>query len=412
MDLRIHDIQSRQILDSRGNPTVETTVILKNGTAGIASVPSGASTGTFEAHELRDGGRAFGGKGVLNAVKNVEGPIKRALKGISADKQRLIDGLMCDLDGTDTKANLGANAILSVSLACAKAAAFSYRLPLFRYIGGTSANVIPMPMMNILNGGKHAPNKLDIQEFMIIPVSAQTVFDSVQMGAEVYASLGKILKQNGYDTAIGDEGGFAPQADSAEEALELICEAIKNAGYQPKNDICIALDVAAGEWYNGSEYKLPKADVKMTRIQLLEYYMKLVSEYPIISIEDPFGEDDYIGFSEITKRMKSVQIVGDDLFVTNPDRIRKGIECGCSTAVLIKPNQIGTLSETVDAVITAKSGGLKTILSHRSGDTEDTAVADIAVGLNSSQIKIGAPARGERTCKYNRLIRIEQMMQR
>ncbi|MBE6896093.1 MAG: phosphopyruvate hydratase [Ruminococcaceae bacterium] len=410
MDTRIYDIKARQILDSRGNPTIETTVILKNGAAGTASVPSGASTGSFEAHELRDGEKDFNGKGVTAAVKNAEGPVLKALKGVCADKQRTVDRIMTELDGTNNKSALGANTILSVSLACAKASAFSYKMPLFRYIGGTSAHIMPKPMMNILNGGKHAPNKLDIQEFMIVPTSAKTFSDSVRIGAEVYASLGKILKQNGYDTAIGDEGGFAPQADSAEEALELICEAVKNAGYQPKKDICIALDIAAGEWFNGSEYKLPKAAVKMTRIQLLEYYMKLVSEYPIISIEDPFGEDDYIGFSEITKRLRNIQIVGDDLFVTNPDRIRKGIECGCATAVLIKPNQIGTLSETIDAVITAKSGGLKTILSHRSGDTEDTAVADIAVGLNSGQIKIGAPARGERTCKYNRLIRIEQML--
>lgn len=410
MDTRIYDIKARQILDSRGNPTVETTVILKNGAAGTASVPSGASTGSFEAYELRDGGKNFNGKGVMTAVKNVEGQILKALKGVCADKQRTVDRIMNELDGTENKSSLGANAILSVSLACAKAAAYSYRMPLFRYIGGVSAHVMPKPMMNILNGGKHAPNKLDIQEFMIVPVSAGSFEESVRTGAEVYASLGKILKQNGYDTAIGDEGGFAPQADSAEEALELICEAIKNAGYRPRNDICISLDAAAGEWFNGTEYKLPKANLKMTRIQLLEYYMKLVSDYPIISIEDPFGEDDYIGFSEITKRLKNVQTVGDDLFVTNPKRIKKGIDCGCATAVLIKPNQIGTLSETIDAVITAKAGGLKTILSHRSGDTEDTAVCDIAVGLNSSQIKIGAPARGERTCKYNRLIRIEQML--
>lgn len=410
MDTRIYDIKSRQILDSRGNPTIETTVILKNGAAGTASVPSGASTGSFEAYELRDGGKEFNGKGVMTAVKNAEGPILKALKGVCADKQRTVDRIMSELDGTENKSSLGANTILSVSLACAKAAAFSYRMPLFRYIGGTSAHVIPRPMMNILNGGKHAPNKLDIQEFMIVPVSADSFEEAVRIGAEVYTSLGKILRQNGYDTAIGDEGGFAPQADSAEEALELICEAVKQAGYKPKTDICIALDAAAGEWFDGTEYKLPKANAKMTRIQLLEYYMKLVSEYPIISIEDPFGEDDYIGFTEITKRLKNVQIVGDDLFVTNPKRIKKGIDCGCATAVLIKPNQIGTLSETIDAVITAKSGGLKTILSHRSGDTEDTAVCDIAVGLNSSQIKIGAPARGERTCKYNRLIRIEQML--
>lgn len=412
MDLRIHEIRSRQILDSRAKPTIETTVILKNGAAGTASVPSGASTGTHEACELRDGGSEFNGQGVKNAVKNAEGPIQKALKGICADQQRKIDGIMCQLDGTKDKSRLGANAILSVSLAAAKAAAYSYHMPLFRYIGGVSAGITPRPMMNILNGGKHAQNGLDIQEFMIIPVSAASVFDAIKVGAEVYTALGKILHDKGYETSVGDEGGFAPMIDSAQQALELICSAITQAGYQPQKDVCIALDAAASEWYDGSEYKLPKTNVKMTRIQLLDHYMKLVSSFPIISIEDPFGEDDYIGFSEITKRLRSVQIVGDDLFVTNTERIRKGIECGCASAVLIKPNQIGTLSQTIDAVVTAKAGGLKTILSHRSGETEDTSVCDIAVGLNAGQIKIGAPARGERTCKYNRLIRIEQMLKK
>ncbi len=409
-DTKISRICGRQIFDSRGNPTVSAEVTLVCGASGCAAVPSGASTGKFEAHELRDGGSAYLGKGVTKAVGNISSELAPALREVDAASQELVDRIMCTVDATDNKSRLGANAILAVSLASAKAAAAAYAMPLFRWLGGQSASVMPIPMMNILNGGAHASNNVDIQEFMIVPTGAESFAETMRMASEIYHSLGKLLHSRGLSVSVGDEGGFAPDLSSDEKALELLCEAISDAGFKPGSDVSIALDAAAGEWQNGEGYHLPKCGRNMTRDELIDYFAKLVSAYPIISIEDPLGQEDFDGFRMITERLKGVQIVGDDLFVTNTARLRHGISLGSGNAILIKPNQIGTLTETIQAVRTAKAAGYSTIISHRSGETEDTTIADLAVALNSGQIKTGAPARSDRVAKYNRLLEIEDFL--
>lgn len=406
----IKKISAREILDSRGNPTVETTVVLQNGKSGTAAVPSGASTGAYEAHELRDNDKRCLGKGVLSAVENINGEINDALKDKNALKQGLIDEILIGVDGTKTKSRLGANAILSVSLATAKAAAAYLNTPLYRYIGGINASVLPTPMMNILNGGAHASNNVDIQEFMIMPIGFYEFDDALFASTEVYHALGTLLKSHNLSTSVGDEGGFAPNLKNEEEALSFLCEAIDKAGYTAGDDFAIAIDAAASEWVKDGGYILPKSQKKFTRESLISYFEKLCLKYPIISIEDPLGEDDFEGFSEITKRLPSVQIVGDDLFATNKKRLKKGIDIKSGNAVLIKLNQIGTLSETIDTVKLAQRNGYNTIISHRSGETEDTFIADLSVGLSSGQIKAGAPARTDRVCKYNRLLRINRAL--
>ena len=410
--VKIRHIIGRQIFDSRGTPTVEAEVILENGIRGVAAAPSGASTGMFEACELRDNIKEdYNGKGVLKAVNNINQTIAKALGGRAIHSQQQFDEHLIKLDGTDNKTNLGANAILAVSLACAKAAANAYGLELFQYIGGINAVTMPVPMMNILNGGAHANNNIDIQEFMIMPVGAQTFFGAMKMGTEVYHSLGKVIKDRGLSTAVGDEGGYAPTLENDEQAIELIMEAIEKAGYKPGKDLKIALDAATSEWYTDNGYIFPKKNKKTSQSELIDYFKNLTEKYPIISIEDPLAEEDFDGFTKITNQIGSkIQIVGDDLFVTNPKRLQKGIDNMSANAILIKPNQIGTLSETMQAVCLAKRNGYNTILSHRSGETEDTSIADIAVGLNAGQIKTGATARTDRVCKYNRLLRIEEML--
>ena len=405
--MKIKSIKGREILDSRGNPTVEVEVELECGVVGRASVPSGASTGEHEALELRDGDKKrYGGKGVLKAVENVNKVIAPALVGYSALEQRAIDHKMLALDGTKTKSNLGANAILGVSLAVAKAAAEYLDIPLYRYIGGVNTYVMPVPMMNILNGGAHAANNVDIQEFMIVPVGAKSFSEAVRMGSEIYHTLGGILKQRGLAVSVGDEGGFAPNLASDEEAIEVILEAISNAGYTT-DEVKIALDAAASEWAANDGYLLPKRGTKYTSAQLISYWEKLCEKYPICSIEDPLGEEDWPAWTTVTEKLgKKIMLVGDDLFVTNPIRIREGIERKAANALLVKPNQIGTLTETLAAVELAKENGMKIILSHRSGETEDTSIADIAVAVNAGFIKSGAPCRSDRTAKYNRLLRI------
>ncbi len=405
----IEFVDARQILDSRGNPTVEVQVVLDDGSEGRADVPSGASTGAFEAVELRDGDAAhYGGKGVLKAVENVIEQIAPEVIGMEADEQRLLDQAMIELDGTDNKSKLGANAILGVSLAVAHAAAESAGLPLYRYLGGPTANVLPVPMMNILNGGSHADSNVDIQEFMIAPIGAATFAEALEMGAGVYHSLKAVLKGRGLATGLGDEGGFAPNLDSNAEALDLILEAITKAGYTPGKDVALALDVAASEFYNeDGTYNFEGG--RKTADEMAAYYGDLVEKYPLVSIEDPLNEDDWDGWKKITEQLgDKVQLVGDDLFVTNVTRLQKGIDTKTANALLVKVNQIGSLTETIDAVTLAHRSGYTTMMSHRSGETEDTTIADLVVALGCGQIKSGAPARTERVAKYNQLLRIEE----
>ncbi|MEN6357851.1 MAG: phosphopyruvate hydratase [Armatimonadota bacterium] len=406
----IEEIIAREILDSRGNPTVEVEVWLDDGTMGRAAVPSGASTGAHEALELRDGDKTrFLGKGVMDAVRNVNELIAPELINYPVTEQAAIDQTMLDLDGTPNKSKLGANAILGVSLACAKAAAESLGLPLYRYLGGVNAKNLPVPMMNILNGGKHADNTVDIQEFMVMPVGACCWVDALRMCAEVYHNLAKVLKSKGLSTAIGDEGGFAPNLKNSEETIEVILEAIEKAGYKPGEQFMIALDPAASEMYNDGVYNFEGEGIKRTSAEMVDYWESLVNKYPIISIEDGMAEDDWDGWVALTKRVgDKVQIVGDDLYVTNVERLKKGIELGASNSILIKVNQIGSLTETLDTIELAKKNNMTAVVSHRSGETEDTFIADLVVALNAGQIKTGAPARSERVAKYNQLIRIEE----
>jgi len=406
LNKKIADIKAREILDSRGNPTVEVDVILENGIVGRASVPSGASTGEREALELRDGSARYMGKGVTKAVNNVNTIIKKALIGTDVKEQELIDRTMIELDGTKTKSKLGANAILGVSMATLKAASLSEKKELFQYIG--QGKTLPKPMMNILNGGMHADNGLDFQEFMIIP-NADTIKERVRIGSEVFHNLKQVLKSKGYNTNVGDEGGFAPDLKTNIEALDAIMEAIKKAGYIPSKDVNIALDVAASEFYDGDFYILKGENKKLTTDELITYYDNLINKYPIISIEDPVDENDWEGFTKITQKLgNKITLVGDDLFVTNKEYLEKGITLKAGNAILIKVNQIGTITETLQTITLAKQAGYKTIISHRSGETEDTTIADLAVGLNLGWIKTGSLSRTDRVCKYNRLIRIEE----
>jgi enolase len=408
----ILDIIGREILDSRGNPTVEVDVILEDGTMGRAAVPSGASTGAHEAVELRDGDKKrYLGKGVLNAVAAVNGEIAEVLNGTDATDQVAIDSALIELDGTPNKSRLGANAILGVSLAVAKAAADASSLPLYRYVGGTSARMLPVPMMNIINGGEHADNPIDIQEFMIMPVSATSVAEAVRMGAEVFHVLKKELKSAGLSTGIGDEGGFAPDISSARSALDFILSAVEKAGYKPGRDIMLALDCAATEYFKGGKYEMSGEGLSLTAAQNVDYLAALVADYPILSIEDGCAEDDWEGWKLLTDRLGGkVQLVGDDLFVTNPRRLAEGIEKGCGNALLVKVNQIGTLTETLAAVEMAHRARMTCVMSHRSGETEDATIADLAVATNCGQIKTGSLARSDRLAKYNQLIRIEEML--
>lgn len=407
----ISDVWAREILDSRGNPTIEVDVELENGTIGRAAVPSGASTGEHEAVELRDGDKMrYGGKGVLKAVENVNNIISEEVIGFDAQDQIGIDNMMIELDGTPNKAKLGANAILGVSLAAAKASAKSLNIPLYRYIGGTNAKTLPVPMMNIINGGRHADNNVDFQEFMIVPVKAPTFAEALRMGAEVFHSLKSVLHSKGYNTAVGDEGGFAPSLKSNEEALEVIMEAITKAKYKPGKDIFIALDPAASEMYEGGKYLFYKSTKKkISREEMVKYWAKWVQNYPIISIEDGIAENDWEGWKLMTDELgKKIQLVGDDLFVTNTEFLAKGIEKGVANSILIKVNQIGTLTETLDAIEMAKRASYTAVISHRSGETEDATIADIAVATNVGQIKTGSTSRTDRIAKYNQLIRIEE----
>ncbi len=403
----IKSIHAREILDSRGNPTVEVDIELSDGTKSRAAVPSGASTGAFEAAELRDGGSRYLGKGVLAAVGFVNGEIAKAVVGLDSIDQRLIDTTMLDLDGTPNKSRLGANAILGVSLAAAKAAAASSHQPLFRYLGGSQAHILPIPMMNILNGGAHADTNVDIQEFMVAPIGAPTFSESLRWGAEIYHSLKSVLKQRGLATSVGDEGGFAPNLESNRAALDLILEAISLTGLKAGSDVALAMDVAATEFHEDGKYRF-EGELK-TSDEMIAYYTELVSAYPLVSIEDPLNEEDWAGWARLTKVLGArVQIVGDDLFVTNPIRLEKGIAAQTANALLVKVNQIGTLTETLAAVEMAHAAQYHSMLSHRSGETEDTTIADLAVATNCGQIKTGAPARSERVAKYNQLIRIEE----
>jgi enolase len=406
----IEEISAMEILDSRGNPTVEVTVVLANGAAGRAAVPSGASTGSFEAVELRDGDpHRYQGKGVQTAIKHVHEIIAKALIGANALEQTLIDQELIRIDGTDNKANLGANAILGVSLAIAKAAANSVGMPLFRYVGGVSASVLPVPMMNILNGGKHAEDGVDFQEFMIVPVGASNFAEALRWGAEVYHALKAVLKKKSLGTGVGDEGGFAPSLKSNEAALELILEAIGKAGLKPGEQIALAMDPASTEFYIDGKYKLTTENLSLSSEDMAAYYEKLVSKYPIISIEDGLAEEDWAGWKLLTDMLgKKIQLVGDDLFVTNTTRLARGIEGGIANSILIKPNQIGTLTETLDAIRLATKNEYTSVMSHRSGETEDATIADLAVAMGIGQIKTGAPCRSERTAKYNQLLRIER----
>lgn len=409
---KIVRVIGREILDSRGNPTVEAEVTLSDGSVGTGCAPSGASTGKFEAHELRDGGKRYMGKGVQKAVENINKTIAEKIEGMDAADTRAIDAELIRLDGTQNKSKLGANAVLAVSLACAAAAAKSYDMPLFRFLGGAAAAKLPVPMMNILNGGAHAGNNLDIQEFMIFPAGAENFAEGLRMCSEVFHTLAAILKENGLSTAVGDEGGFAPQLESEEQALDLIMEAVSKAGYSAGSDFMLSIDAAASEWKskNGS-YLLPKKGESRTSEELITFWENICAKYPIFSIEDPLDEEDWQGWTEITRRLgDKVLLVGDDLFVTNTERLRKGIGQHCGNAILIKLNQIGTLSETMAAVRLARENGYRAIISHRSGETEDSFIADLSAALNTGLIKTGAPSRGERTAKYNRLLRIEEMI--
>ena len=411
--LEIVDVLAREILDSRGNPTVEVEVTLDDGTVGRAAVPSGASTGIHEACELRDGDKSrYGGKGVTMAVENVNGEIAEAMVGLNVLDQVSIDKMLIELDGTPNKARLGANAILGVSLACAKAAAEATGLSLYNYIGGVNAKTLPVPMMNILNGGAHASNSVDIQEFMIMPVGAKSFKEALRSCAEVFHQLKKTLKENGTPAAgVGDEGGYAPNLAADEDALKVIVKAIEEAGFKPGEDFMIAMDAAVSDWFDKEDgkYHLPKRGTVMTSDEMIDMWEDFCNKYPIISIEDGLGEDDWEGWVRLTKRLgKRVQLVGDDLFVTNASRVKKGIELGAANAVLIKVNQIVTLTETLDAIQTANRAGYTAIVSHRSGETEDTTLADLAVAVNAGQIKTGAPSRSDRVAKYNQLLRIEE----
>ncbi|SDM25087.1 phosphopyruvate hydratase [Halarsenatibacter silvermanii] len=412
MNTMISDILAREVLDSRGNPTVEVEVYLEGGAMGRALVPSGASTGKHEALELRDEDEdRFHGKGVSKAVENVNSTIAPELIGYDAREQILLDQIMLDLDGTDKKEVLGANAILGVSMAIARAASLASDTYLFNYIGGAGARTLPVPQLNILNGGEHADNNVDIQEFMIMPVGADSFKEAIKMGAEVYHSLKNVLQSEGLSTSIGDEGGFAPDLDSNEEALKVIMNAVERAGYSAGDDFLFALDAAASELYEDGVYKLSGEGVERTSEEMVEYYSDLVDKYPIISIEDGHDEDDWQGWRKMTEELgEDIQIVGDDLYVTNIERLERGIEEGSSNSILIKVNQIGTLTETMDTVERAKQAGFTSVISHRSGETEDVTISDLVVGLNTGQIKTGAPARSERVAKYNQLIRIEEML--
>lgn len=400
---------AREILDSRGNPTVEADVILSDGSVGSCGVPSGASTGIFEAHELRDNdSKRYMGRGVLNAVNNVNNIISPALSGMSPYEQNEIDGIMRELDGTDNKSKLGANAILSVSLACARAAAISMNMPLYAYLGNDKASRLPTPMMNILNGGAHASNNINIQEFMIVPQGLASFADALRAGSEIYHTLGALLKKRGLSTGVGDEGGFAPNLESDEIAIELICEAINLAGYDT-DTVKIALDAAAGEWFEGGLYMQEKSRRIFTSAELTEYYSGLAEKYPLISLEDGLDQRDFAGWSTLTEKLGSkIMLVGDDLFVTSTKRLKEGIAVKAANSILIKPNQIGTLSEVTDVIKTAISAGYSYVISHRSGETEDTTIADLAVATAAPYIKTGAPCRSERVAKYNRLLRIEE----
>ena len=403
-------VEAREILDSRGNPTVEVEVVLDDGAFGRAAVPSGASTGAFEAMELRDGGERYGGKGTQNAVKAVLEQIAPEIEGLEADDQRLVDQTMLELDATPNKSKLGANAILGVSLATAHAAAESAGLPLFRYVGGPNAHVLPVPMMNILNGGAHADTNVDIQEFMVAPIGAPTFREAVRTGAEVYHSLKSVLKKKGLATGVGDEGGFAPELPSNRAALDLIAEAIEGAGLTLGRDVVLALDVAATEFHEGGNYAFEGG--KKSADEMIAYYAELAAAYPIVSIEDPLDEDDWEGWKSMTDQLGGkIQIVGDDLFVTNVERLQRGITGGQANALLVKVNQIGSLTETLDSVELAHRNGYRCMMSHRSGETEDVTIADLAVATNCGQIKTGAPARSERVAKYNQLLRIEEMLE-
>ena len=403
----IKEVKAREILDSRGNPTVEVEVKLDNGFIGRAAVPSGASTGAFEAVELRDGGKRYLGKGVETAVNNINQKITPAVVGLSAEDQRTLDEKMISLDGTKNKSSLGANAILGVSLAAARAASLSKGQSLFKYLGKSDAKVLPVPMMNILNGGAHADTNVDIQEFMVAPIGAKTFKESLRWGAEIYHSLKSVLKKQGLATSIGDEGGFAPNLASNRAALDLILEAVEIAGFKAGSEIALAMDVAATEFCENGEYKFEGK--KLTSDQMITYYSELVDSYPLVSIEDPLDEDDWSGWAEMTKQLgDKIQIVGDDLFVTNPERLQRGIDSKTANALLVKVNQIGSLTETIDAVTLAHKNGYRSMMSHRSGETEDTTIADLAVALSCGQIKTGAPARSERVAKYNQLLRIEE----
>ena len=408
--LKIKDVIGREILDSRGNPTVEVDVILENGILGRAAVPSGASTGEREALELRDGGDRFNGKGVLKAVENVNGPLRDLVIGMDAANQKELDYAMINLDGTDTKSKFGANAILGISMAAMKASALNEGKPLYRYVG--DGIVMPKPMMNIINGGAHADNKLDFQEFMIIP-QRDTIHDRVRVGAEVFHSLKKVLNEKGLATGVGDEGGFAPDLQSNTEGFELIMEAIRKAGYEPGKDVCLAIDVAASEFYKDGKYNLVGEGRSLTTDELIDFYDELVNKYPIISIEDSVDENDWDGFTKVTERLgDKIQLVGDDLFVTNKKCLQMGIDHHAGNAILLKVNQIGTITETLETIDLAREHGYATIISHRSGETEDTTIADLAVGLNLGQIKTGSMSRTDRICKYNQLMRIEEELNR
>ena len=406
----IINVKAREILDSRGSPTVEVDVFLACGAVGRAAVPSGASTGKREALELRDKrSKRYGGKGVRNAVKNVMNKITPDIRGMDAADQMTLDKFMIGLDGTSNKSKFGANAILGVSMAAARAASLAYGLPLYRYLGGINARCLPLPMMNIINGGAHAANNLDVQEFMIVPVGAKSIVQAVRMGAETFHSLKKILKDKRLNTAVGDEGGFAPDFESNEEAIKFIISAIQSAGYVPGNDIGIALDCAASEFYRKRKYILQSEKKKLSVENLIDYYEDLIDKYPILSIEDGIAEQDWDGWALMTDRLEgSIQIVGDDVFVTNPKIFRKGIEEGIANSILIKLNQIGTVTETLDTIEMAKQAGYTTVISHRSGETEDAFISDLAVGVNSGQIKTGSMSRSDRVAKYNQLMRIEE----
>jgi enolase len=410
----IIDVLAREILDSRGNPTIEVEVLLESGYVGTAAVPSGASTGEHEAVELRDGDRSrYGGKGVLKAVQNVNDIIAEEIIGFDSTDQIMIDKLMIDLDGTENKGKLGANAILGVSLAVAKAAAAALGLPFYQYLGGVNAKVLPVPMMNILNGGKHADNNVDLQEFMIMPVNAPNFRESLRMGVQVFHSLKKVLAGKGYNTAVGDEGGFAPDLKSNEEAVEVILEAIEKAGFKAGKDIYLALDPASSEFFDAKRkvYMLKSEKKELSSEKIVDYYANLVKKYPIISIEDGMAEDDWDGWKIMTDKLeKKIQIVGDDLFVTNTKRLKMGIDKGVTNSILIKLNQIGTVTETLDCIEMAHRAGFTTVISHRSGETEDSTIADVAVAVNAGQIKTGSASRSDRIAKYNQLLRIEEML--